>query len=593
MAQFLDLTGLARYKNKSDALYAKQDGSYEGMTVEYAEQLVSTVGVEESAPYTFRTTGGSADVGDRMNLKAVVGGTVAWNQLVQNGDFANVSTWYTEGCSYTVSDNVATITKSVANPSTIVMTIPSSIREHVLLLCADIKGANTYVGVVTSGYGSVFNSVSAYPTNADSFTRCYALGKPTSAGIYYVIRSATSGGGEGTKFYAKNAQYFDLTAMLGSTIADYIYAIEQANAGAGVAWLKKYGWFTKPYYPYKAASLESVKTSAHKTYGFNAYNPSTEKAKVVGGNLYQITGAYTALSLDGTSITPDANGYFTPSANGELTVTGGNSTTTCVHLKWDGERDGEWEEFSEHTYALDDVELRGVPKKDANNNLYYDGDRYLPDGTVERRYKKVAIGSVDWTAYDGFFYTNFTDRAANQNVIAEGYTNIGAQSDANMTNAADLTIAPMSNANGTIKIKNSAYTTNAQFKAAMANVYMVYELATPTTEAASPYQQTQIVDDFGTEEFVDAAVEANERDVAIPVGHETFYQNNLKAKLEMAPNSPDGDGVYVVQQTNGENEYIPLVIPVELPTFPSDDGTYVLKITVSDGTVTKAWVEEV
>ena len=104
--------------------------------------------------------------------------------------------------------------------------------------------------------------------------------------------------------------------------------------------------------------------------------------------------------------------------------------------------------------------------------------------------------------------------------------------------------------------------------------------------------ERELAIDFGTEEFVDAAVEANERDVAIPVGNETVYKANLRAKLEMAPDSPDGDGDYIVRQTNGQNSYIPLVEVKELPDMPSSDGAYKLRCTVSNGTATLSWVSD-
>jgi hypothetical protein len=62
-------------------------------------------------------------------------------------------------------------------------------------------------------------------------------------------------------------------------------------------------------------------------------------------------------------------------------------------------------------------------------------------------------------------------------------------------------------------------TSASAFKTAMDGVYLVYEKATPTTESADPYTSPQIVDNWGTEEFVD------ERDVPIPVGHESDYFN--------------------------------------------------------------------
>ena len=60
---------------------AQIDGYYEGMTVGNAEQLIATVGVQDKVPYNFRTSGGSIEIGDR-EVDKIIGGTVAWNQLV-------------------------------------------------------------------------------------------------------------------------------------------------------------------------------------------------------------------------------------------------------------------------------------------------------------------------------------------------------------------------------------------------------------------------------------------------------------------------------------------------------------------------------
>jgi hypothetical protein len=121
----------------------------------------------------------------------------------------------------------------------------------------------------------------------------------------------------------------------------------------------------------------------------------------------------------------------------------------------------------------------------------------------------------------------------------------------------------------------------------LSGIYLVFELATPTTDTADPYQEVQIVDDFGTEEFaIDSSV------FPVPVGHNTRYPAALKAKLEMAPNSPSGDGDYIVRQVNGENAYVPLIIEDALPTIPSTDGAYKLVVTVADGESVLSWESE-
>ncbi len=576
-----------------DATLAKVDGSYELLTSGNTYQLISTVGVENNAPYVFRTTGGSADVGDRMNLKAVVGGTVAWNQVWSTSKIPSSSVIYSSS-TYTL--NGVTFTKN---------------NDNSISIQTDANGATGYVEIKIGNeitLPEVRNHTHMVRCNGGTATTYYIVYSSTKKAIPDAIFAPNNGGfnmwlavKSGTiittpvKVYP---QIHDLTVMFGSTIADYAKTLDSATLGSGIAWLKSYGFFTKPYYPYAAAPLQSVKTSAHITYGFNAYNPSTGKAKVVGGMVYQITGAYTALSLDGTSITPDANGYFTPSANGELTVTGGNSTTTCIHLKWDGERDGEYEPYEAHTYALDDVELRGIPKLDASNNLYYDGDEYTPDGTVTRRYGVVDLGTLTWTVNSGRMLSqNLSPQAKNigtstvPKAVTPKYT---PRKWTEISVANDMTFCVTANQ---VMIMDSAYSDKDTFKTAMNGVYLVYELATPTTESADAYTELQICSDWGVEEFVDAAT----RDFDMPCGSNAVYQPNLRSKLEMSPNSPsNGDGDYIVRQTDGLNEYVALSsnstisgLTTRCPACSTDtNGTFVLKATVSGGAVTYSWVSE-
>ena len=205
-------------------------------------------------------------------------------------------------------------------------------------------------------------------------------------------------------------KFYDITQMFGTSVANQMTTAKFAQLFQNYA-----------NYAYSAPTIQSTKVSGKKVVGFNAYNNTTGKAKLLGGNLYQITGTYTALSYStGETITPDSNGKFTPTNNGELTVTGGNATDTCVHLVWDGERDGEYEPYKSTTYDLSgshlvtrnyeyraytsgdeslpdtitdgtntvtkrttpitetvtNPTLYGIWKLDANNNLYYDGDSF-------------------------------------------------------------------------------------------------------------------------------------------------------------------------------------------------------------------------
>lgn len=571
---------------------ANIDGSYDDMTVGNAKQLVATVNTEDKIPYNFRTSGGSADIGDRLSDK-LVGGTLAFNQLVQNGNFTDSTGWSNTNSTFEVNSGVGEFTATAQNGRIACASMRGkNLNGHAVLIVAQAKSDSAYHIRVNYGDNANFTKLKDFNIGT-SFTNIGFVEKAStvaSNGVY--INFADTSSSNWQKIYIKNVIFIDLTQMFGSTIADYIYTLEQGTAGAGVAWVKEL--FPKAYYSYNAGELISVKTSAHNTIGFNAFNPTTNTAILLGGNQYQITGSYTSVSYqdingDAETLTIDGNGKFTPSNNGTLTVVGGNSTDTCVHLVWDGERDGEFEEYVKHTYALDsDLELRGIAKLDSNNKLYYDGDTYESNGSVTRRYGIVTFDGSDDENWDIFVGTGVNQLFVTMSGVVSSASDIkticNRFKSIKITDRQNNYDTCYTGATGIcFNIQN--YTVET-WKAWLANnpITVIYELATPTTETADAFQDPQIVDDFGTEEYVDT------RAVAIPVGHDTLYQPNLRAKLEMAPDSPSGNGDYIVRQNNGENTYVPLVIPTELPAAPTTDGTYTLNVTVSNGTATYTWV---
>ena len=422
---------------------------------------------------------------------------------------------------------------------------------------------------------------------------------------------------------------FDLTQMFGSSIADYVYTLESGTTGAGVSWFTHL--FPKPYYSYNAGQLLSVNTSANITRGFNAWDEQWELGLIdttTGGNT---SSSNNIRSKNYIKILPNttyymsvvtsnvaSNGAFYDSDKNYISATGstvdGNFTTPsnayymrfylsagygrsyhndiCINLSWDGERDGEYEAYEEHVYPFDEsLTLRGVPQLDSGNNLYYDGDTYEADGTVTRKYGIVDLGTITWGVGSSgahFYVTMSSAKSANCALTICEKFNCRTNLDGGWASLQPNDLALYS---GILRIYPSqTYASADAFKSAMSGVYLVYELKTPTTEEADPYQTPQIIDDFGTEEFVDYGVAQSTREVAVPVGHNSIYVPNLRAKLEMAPNSPDGDGDYIVRQSNGENEYVPLVIPNELPDMPTSNGTYTLQATVSGTTKTLSWV---
>lgn len=127
----------------------------------------------------------------------------------------------------------------------------------------------------------------------------------------------------------------DLTQMFGPTIADYVYSLEQATAGSGIAWLKSYGYFTEDYYAYSAPTLQSVEATSHIAKDGNGNVISTTTfgsvtlrgiPKLSNGDLYYdgdtyewdgtVTRKYAEVDLGTLTWTKASNSYFATTISG-------------------------------------------------------------------------------------------------------------------------------------------------------------------------------------------------------------------------------------------------------------------------------------
>ena len=402
---------------------------------------------------------------------------------------------------------------------------------------------------------------------------------------------------------------FDLTQMLGTAVADYVY-----QQGAG--YFRR--WFGGSHYVYNAGELLSVEgLQSHDTVGFNQWDEQWEL-----GGFYTATGLPWATSdrirsKNFIPVVPNMT-YYICVPNGSNTtillydsgqnfIAGSsaakfNTTFTvpenaaymkfntgsaygntykgdiCINLSHNGSRNGEYQPYEKHSYPLDStLTLRGIPKV-GSNGVYWDGDEYGYDGAVKRRYGVVDLGTLDWSytsagqRFDGVTVSNLSSSRTACFCKLYSASNV----DAGWSNSDK--VCCIYNTRNTIMIKDSAYTNAAAFKSAMQGVYLIYELATPTTETATPYQHIQSVDDWGTEEFVSGTI--------TPVGHESRYPQNLRDKLQHLPALASANGSYLITQTDGQMVLSPFPAP------PTAAGNYLLKATVSGGNATYSWVAQ-
>ena len=407
-----------------------------------SEQLLSDEYTLDQVPYIFRPSGGNgADREEDM----LVGGSIVWNQLLDNMrrnstekglTFANnngaltISGTITEAFSY----NYVTFTNNN-------VPFKKDGSKYFLLLNKEIPFA---WGI--SGYGLLIPA----GNRAGMWTN-------NSGGVWTNGLNFKAEVGQTVDIRELKASVFNLTAMFGTEVADAVYAMEQAEAGAGVAYFRKL--FPEEYYEYSEPTLKHME-------GLSAH------------------------------VMRDADNNII--AN----------------------------------YPLDSsLILRGIPKVDVSGNLYYDGDTYESDGTVTRRYGVVDLGTLSWNYVSSntmFVSSSIIPMsvASTKKAICQRYTQVNAWVTADVWGSND-NIFTLNASDNRIRIKNTAYTDATAFKEAMSGVMFVYELATTTTESAQPFQNPQIVDASGTEEYVTTSV--------VPVGHYTKYLDNLKAKIEQLP----------------------------------------------------------
>ena len=174
---------------------------------------------------------------------------------------------------------------------------------------------------------------------------------------------------------------------------------------------------------------------------------------------------------------------------------------------------------------------------DANNKLCADGDIYKADGSITRKYGIVQITTDNMVS-------EYLDSANNQWLASVVLSNSKKPADINTRGNCICNIMPVRTQNvlfnfggtaiciisssGNARFTIAGVTTFADMQTWVTNhpLYLVYELATPTTESANAYQNPQRAFIDGTEEFIDAGVTAGTRDVSIPVGNNTTYQLN-------------------------------------------------------------------
>lgn len=221
------------------------------------------------------------------------GEPITWNQLVRNGNFASTSNWTTSsGDTFTVSNNVATF-KAGARYRALSQNLSTNPAGHKIFFTATAKSYTSdtnktliivrlFTSISPATYTDVNISLSTTETNYQK-----VMSIPSNIVRVAVLfqDNATSNWGNIT---IKNVNFVDLTQAFGETVADYIYNLEQATTGAGVAYFRNL--FPKDYYDYNSGEFTCVSAVNGDPYIQTTINLG---GTYYGGTLDAVSGKFT------------------------------------------------------------------------------------------------------------------------------------------------------------------------------------------------------------------------------------------------------------------------------------------------------------
>ncbi|MBQ0014796.1 MAG: BppU family phage baseplate upper protein, partial [Oscillospiraceae bacterium] len=220
-------------------------------------------------------------------MKYISGKTVAFNQLVQNGNFASASGWAGSRINIGIANN--TLDCSVATPdssSYIEGNVLGTTLNHKYCVMCSIKYddtlPNTPISIGSGGYSGVGFEISSL----NVWIRCSGIFTRSTTGGNDKIRiyPRTLNMNVGDKFHIKNVICIDLTQMFGAGNEPSTVAEVEAIIGTD-------------YIPYNAGSLESAEVSKIVSVGKNRLSHTHLRGGMynaeVGTTLPQYTGSTT------------------------------------------------------------------------------------------------------------------------------------------------------------------------------------------------------------------------------------------------------------------------------------------------------------
>ena len=492
---------------------ANEDGKYPQLTSGFANNLVGR-GEAIDATINFRASGGMSIEDGAARVKELHGNSVVWNNLAKKQSNGNAV-----GVSATWEDNVLHVSGDISregdpNIYSVLKPVSVSAGEKYAIIAGGSKQYMVFpYGAMTIGLTSSQAIAVATKSGEALFSlrplENYTIGATINEYIKPCVVNLTKMFGAGNEpttleeFYARIPQNVDLYAYnegeIVSTDADGIKSVgfnawdEEWENGTIVDFGEVYNAnsiISKNYIPIiPNASYLAIYTGSVTGVGNMLQVGFWDADKNFIGRMYPTS-----------SFVPPTNAkYMKVSTNTAANIKTYNHDI-CIHLVHTGYRNGEYQPYMQFIRNLDTRIKEAFPNGlrsagNAHDKVYNKNGK----GIIEKRIGVVDMGTLNWTYYDGRFYSNIlTDIGG---TLGETYLNVVSSRYENSMSTSNKTFFVYKN--GIVYVYDSAYTDAATFKAALSGVMLYYELAEPIiTEYDEPFNLDYEVWDFGTEQMI-------------------------------------------------------------------------------------------
>ena len=425
---------------------------------------------------------------------SIKGNTLGWNQLVQNGNFADSSNWYARQSTYTVSDNIATVTPSTEGTERGMYCLAFPVKaNHKYLLSCEIKPPIQSTARVS--FGGAINYGFDVAIQVNQWNKCQGIvlnDTDRNIGFFSLIRNSLT---PSQTIQFRNMMVVDLTQM-----------------GLDISSPSEFtSLFPLPFYDFNQGTLIPFSGNGIKTVGFNQWDEEWESGiynaatgdkqsgtrvrsknfiKVLPNTPYYMTIACNRYYYDGdfnyigyksvfaeniADTTPPNCAYMTFNTFDAYGQTYKNDIAVSLE-------NGTYEPYTSSAISLPISTYFPTGMKRAGN--VYDE---LTENKAITRVGAVDLGSLDWVYQSGNTRFNANQALASlaklpstnnevANIICAKY----GTTSSNNTASASYNLSVGLSTFGNIQIRDTNFTDATAFKESLQGVYLSYELATET-----------------------------------------------------------------------------------------------------------------